>query len=51
MTNCPECQKLINEAGWSLVGACASVGIEHGMTTGEMAQHWLALKHREHVPT
>lgn len=48
MTDCPECQRLIDSTGWALVGACASVGIEEGMSTGQMAQAWLALKHADH---
>ena len=35
--------KKAREAGvdpWTLAGACASVGIEHGMTTNQMIWAW-----------
>lgn len=50
MTGCPACQIYADRLGWALVGACASVGIEHGKTTAEMAVEFLRGYHdRGHV--
>jgi hypothetical protein len=34
---------------WNLIGACASVGIEHGKPTGQMAAQFMAAYHAEHA--
>lgn len=44
--DCPECEGHAVAGGWALVHACASVGIEHGRTTGEEIGLYLAAFHR-----
>lgn len=48
--DCDQCADTIRNFGFALVGACASVGIERGKTTGEMFDIWLAREHRQHSP-
>ena len=39
---CPECRQRRLDAGMALIGALASVGIEHGRTVPEMAADYFA---------
>lgn len=48
MRGCPECDAYLARAGWSLVGALASVGIERGKSTAQMADEHLAVVHAGH---
>jgi len=49
--NCDKCREFYFAQGPGLVGACASVGIEHGKSTWEMIAIYLdryhANKHRD----
>lgn len=45
--DCPECAAHAESAGWSLVGACASVGIERGLTTSQMLARYLRSYHAD----
>lgn len=45
LTACPDCQRYVDQFGWALVGACASVGIERGKTTGQMAVEFIRSYH------
>jgi hypothetical protein len=42
---CPRCLEIFD---WNLLGACASVGIEHGISTKELASQFMLSYHREH---
>jgi hypothetical protein len=45
LTDCPDCQAHAT-GNLSLSAACASVGIEHGASAGEMMRRYLAVFHR-----
>lgn len=44
---CDQCVRYLERHQWTLVGACASVGIEHGMTTLEALGVHMADYHRQ----
>lgn len=44
MTDCPRCAELAADP--LLIGACASVGIEHAMSTQQMLIAYLQTEHR-----
>jgi len=47
VTDCPDCAAVMSP---SLIGACASVGIEHGMSTFDVVRSYLNGYHeRGHV--
>lgn len=46
IAECPACQSRCADAGLALLTACASVGIEHGQSTGEMLTLYLLDYHR-----
>lgn len=49
MTDCPECNKHIDEHAWAISTACASVGIEYGKSTYEMFKDYIRGYHRNHA--
>lgn len=42
---CPECLAIY---GWNLIGACASVGIERGKSTAQVASEFMSAYHQQH---
>ncbi len=50
LLDCSRCQEELNKP--FLDAACASVGIEHGMTTGHVLYAYLAKRHdvHKHLP-
>lgn len=45
---CKQCVDYMVDAGWALVHACASVGIEHGRTTEQEMRRYMATIHLGH---
>lgn len=43
--DCLDCREHFDSQGYALIGACASVGIEHGMTTEKTIATYLATFH------
>lgn len=43
---CERCAEHWDANGWSIIGACASVGIEHGKSTWQMAKDYFEGYHR-----
>lgn len=41
-----ECEECVAAVTHNLIGACASVGIEHGKSTDQMLLEWLTDYHR-----
>lgn len=44
VTDCPQCQDLLDGQPM-LTGACASIGIEHGISTAQALTEYLAAYH------
>lgn len=45
LPDCPQCRELL-DVNLHLLGAAASVGIEHGKSTGQVITEYLAYHHR-----
>jgi len=43
------CSWCLSILDWNLIGACASVGIEHGRSTAEEAGLFMAAYHAKHA--
>ena len=43
--DCSRCLEHLSEDGWAILEACASVGIEHGKSTTEMAERYFETFH------
>ncbi len=44
---CPKCMALALELGPNLIGAAASVAVEHGVSTEQMLAEYMAHLHRD----
>jgi hypothetical protein len=47
-TDCLDCRRDLEQAGWPLVARCSSVGIEAGKSAGEMIRVWIQGRHQHH---
>ncbi len=43
---CSRCRKFVNEQGWALLGAAASIGIEKNRNTDEVIGEFLVIYHK-----